>query len=396
MTSLPKITCFLFQQKPAQKENPLWNQPIPLSRHSYKDTPEDKADDQISYGDYFSAVRDFLQRNEFQLLTDALSRRANRQIELKDIKEIQIHLEKHGAFYHPSRIETVGEGLKIPLVLNVALSKTGRECINKEFEILKTLNTRFGCAYLPEVYGRGDIYTKDNLKVGMFLGEWFEGYNEFHISFNNSDAKKKIRVWDPVQGPVFLTLEQTRQLYCQAALILTSYYDLETFEQILPWSHGAGDFVLKLVEGRIKLRLVSARGYTSLIKDKNRDPQSILEALLVFLLNLTIRMRLDRIDGTGDVVWSDDFAVEETISGLFQGLALKPPIPLFADPLDVCFKGYLSFWAEKELYDLAETIVNLYDSGSPDVPVMRKNLKAHVKILSAVKNDPCFHSDTGR
>jgi hypothetical protein len=179
-------------------------------------------------------------------------------------------------------------------------------------------------------------------------------------------------------------------------LILTSYYDLETFEQILPWSHGAGDFVLKLVEGRIKLRLVSARGYTSLIKDKNRDPQSILEALLVFLLNLTIRMRLDRIDGTGDVVWSDDFAVEETISGLFQGLALKPPIPLFADPLDVCFKGYLSFWAEKELYDLAETIVNLYDSGSPDVPVMRKNLKAHVKILSAVKNDPCFHSDTGR
>ena len=107
-------------------------------------------------------------------------------------------------------------------------------------------------------------------------------------------------------------------------------------------------------------------------------------------------MRLDRIDGIGDVVWSDDFAVEETINGFFQGLALKPPIPLFGDPLDVCFKGYLSFWTEQELYDLAETIVNLYNPGSPDVPVMKKNLKEHIKVLCFVKNDSGFSTYTGR
>jgi len=396
MKSLPKITCFLLQQKPAKKENALWNQPIPLSRHSFKGTPEGGGDDQLSYGDYFSAARDFLHKNEFQLLTDTLSKRANRQVKLKEIEEIQIHLEKHGAFYHPSRIETVVEGLKIPLVLNVALSKTGRDGVRKEFEILKTLNTRFGCNYLPEVYGQGDIYTKNDFKVGMFLGEWFEGYNEFHISFDDSDKKNTILVWDPVHGTLCLTSEQTRQLYRRAALILTRYYDLETFEQILPWSHGAGDFVLKLVERRIELRLISARGYISLLNNKDRDPRSILEALLVFLLNLTLWMRLDRVDGIGDVVWSDDFAVEETLNGFFQGLALKPPLPLFADPLDVCFKGYLSFMTEQELYDLAETIVNLYNPGSPDVTVMKKNLKAHIRILCAVKNDPRFSTDTRR
>jgi len=107
-------------------------------------------------------------------------------------------------------------------------------------------------------------------------------------------------------------------------------------------------------------------------------------------------MRLDRVDGIGDVVWSDDFAVEETLNGFFQGLALKPPLPLFADPLDVCFKGYLSFMTEQELYDLAETIVNLYNPGSPDVTVMKKNLKAHIRVLCAAKNDPRFSTDKKR
>jgi len=136
MKSQPKITCFLLQQKPASEENALWNRPIPLSRHSLKGTPEDEADGHLNYGDYFSAVRDFLQKNEFQLLTDTLSKRTNRQVALNEIEEIQIHLEKHGAFYHPSRILAVGKGLKIPLVLNVALSKTGRDLIKKEFELL--------------------------------------------------------------------------------------------------------------------------------------------------------------------------------------------------------------------------------------------------------------------
>ena len=90
MKSLPKITCFLLQQKPAKKENALWNRPIPMSRHSFKGTPEGGTDDQFSYGDYFSAARDFLQSNEFQLLTDTLSKRASRQVELKAIEEIQI------------------------------------------------------------------------------------------------------------------------------------------------------------------------------------------------------------------------------------------------------------------------------------------------------------------
>ena len=95
----------------------------------------------------------------------------------------------------------------------------------------------------------------------MFLGEWFEGYNEFHISLDPADEKHKIIVWDHEHGNYFLSTDQTKALYRQAAKILTCYYNVETFEQISSWHHAAGDFVLKCQNDEIDLKLITVRQY---------------------------------------------------------------------------------------------------------------------------------------
>ena len=93
--------------------------------------------------------------------------------------------------------------------------------------------------------------------MAMFLGEWFSGFNEFHLSRDPATGQGRILVWDYGAGDFFLSPEQAAGVYKEAAKILTAYYNLETFEQIFSWHHAAGDFVLKLEKGRMKVRLIT-------------------------------------------------------------------------------------------------------------------------------------------
>lgn len=387
MHGYPKFEYFLPHKDSVKKESGLWTAPIPMNRNSFPGQPQSNGSICINYGDYFSAARTFLEKDRFDILKYAISQRINQDIEPSDIEKIQIHLEKHGEFYHPARVETAVQGSRFSFVLNVAVSDPGKVCIQREYNLLEKLNNVSKSSYLPGVYGQGKVSIKDNIQVRMFLGKWFEDFNEFHICFDRTDGRNKIAVWDPDKGSFFLTTHQTRQLYRQAAMILTCYYDPETFEQITLWHHAAGDFVVKQLNEILELRLITARGYASFIDEKDRDARSILEALLVFLLNLSIRMRLDRKDGVGDIVWADSIAVEETLSGFFQGLALKPPICLFGDPLPALFRKYLSAFSERYLLDLSRAVVDIYNPLSPDVPVVKRNLKKHIEVLHNAINE---------
>ncbi len=236
------------------------------------------------------------------------------------------------------------QAVKIPFVLNVAVTDVGKQCAQREYRLLKTLDTQYPDSFIPKVYAQGNVFTKmDQVETRMFLGEWFEGFNEFHMSLDPDDKKYKIIVWDHEHGNFFLTPHQTMELYRQAAKILTYYYNVETFEQIFSWHHAAGDFVLKCQKDDIELKLVTVRQYRSMyentIVSESIEPDSelILEALLVFFLNMAIKMRIDRLDGVGDIVWSDDVALKGILKGFFEALALKPLISVFPEPLDRLF-----------------------------------------------------------
>lgn len=386
MLNAPQFKYFLSHKKnPVQKNSQTWTALLPMSR---KQRPYDVGIC-LSHGDYFTAVRNFLEQNRSEIITRAVSQHMHREVRSEEIEEINIFLEKHGEFYHPARIETVLHGTAIPFVLNVAISDFGKRCIQREYGLLKQLNEDFPFSFLPKVYGQGRVSIAGD-EIGMFLGEWFKGYNEFHISLDPADEKHKIVVWDYEHGNYFLTTDQSTNLYRQAARILTGYYNVNTFEQILFWHHGAGDFVLKCQNNRIDLKLITVRQYSPLFENDriNKDPDAelILEALLVFFLNLTIKMRLDRLDGVGEIVWSDDIAVVGTLKGFFEGLALKPPIISIPGPLIDCFRNHLLCCSQSDLFGLSQAMVDAYNPKSPEIPVIKKNLKRHVKILfNAIK-----------
>lgn len=386
---MPKFKFFLSSRNnPVREGDVIWSTPIPLSRHQSAITFKSDSDIFINHGDYFTAARDFLERERCKSITQSVSQYLHRNISSQEIEEIRIFLDKHGEFYHPAKVEAVLQTIKIPFVLNVAVSDIGKQCAQREYRLLKMLDTEYPDSFIPKVYALGTVFTKmDQVEIRMFLGEWFEEFNEFHMSFDPDDKKYKIIVWDHEHGNFFLTTQQTIDLYRQASKILTCYYNIETFEQIFSWHHGAGDFVLKCKKDDVELKLVTVRQYRSMYENNivsesiESDSEWILEALLVFFFNMAIKMRIDRLDGVGEIVWSDDVSLKGILKGLFEGLALKPLFSVFSEPLDHCFREHLLSCRRKDFFDLNQAIVCTYPSQAPEVPVIRQHLGKHVEDL---------------
>lgn len=396
--SLPQFKYYLqHTQNSLDEKNDIWSLPLPLSRKK----PQKADEILLTYGDYFYAVRSFLKKDKFKSITSAISQQLNQNIRPEEIQEIRIYLEKHGEFYHPARIETFINGSKILFVLNVAISGTGKNYIKREFEILNKLNNEFSFSFIPKVYSQDKIFIKNKgIEISMFLGEWFEGFNEFHISQNKykqtkKDSSIKIVVWDHEKGNFFLSDDESLELYSQVAMILTCYYNAETFEQIFPWHHAAGDFVIKLQNNNMEIKLITVRQYASLFKyaneteknNKDSDDHLMFEAMLVFFLNLSIRNRLDRLDGVGEIVWSDNIAVEGTLKGFLKGLSQTSSNNLISDTLAANFINYISCFSKTDLLELCNSIINTYNPMAPELSVIRQNLKNHVDLLyNSIKN----------
>ena len=380
---MPRFTYLTSHSKdPVTVDSLIWQASIPLRLDAlFKNEGES-----IRHADYFLAAQSFLENNACEVLRRAASRQLDRKVTASDLEEVRICLQKHGEFYHPARIEIMVFQKRLPLALNVAISETGRRFIEKEYDHIKRLNTEQLLDHLPEVYGFGRVES-NGLNFVMFLGQWFDGYHEFHISIDPADKKPKIMVWDDSRGRFFLTAGQTRTLYARASKILTDYYNLESFEQIFSWHHAAGDFIVKTEAETLKLKLISVRQYAGMIENHQPSPtgqinsELVLQALLIFLINLSIHMRLDRLDGIGNMVWSDPIAVEATLIGFLEALSMKPDIPSLPDSPLACFVAYIASCRRADLFDLSESIVKQFNPRMPELSLVMENLNAHVEIL---------------
>ncbi|MEE8540454.1 MAG: hypothetical protein V3S66_02235, partial [Desulfobacterales bacterium] len=361
-----------------------WTARLPLSRPS----SDQKEDLPLSYGTYFDGLRTFLEKDEFSAIRTACGESLQKDLTLAEVEKVDIFLAKHGEFYHPARVEALICGQKKVFVLNVALTPTGRDGIEREFHHLKRLEAEFQVPYLPKVYRLGNVVAENKYPMRMFLGEWFEDYSEFHLSKDPADEKRKVVVWDVNYGNYYLSQKETRDVYRQAALILTSYYNLETFEQIYPWHHAAGDFVLKRVNQKIDLKLITVRNYApffdhkrGLEEDEGRM-EILLNGMLVFFLNMMMRMRLDRVDGVEEMVWAGETALRGAVEGFFQGLATQPSISDLPGPIDDIFGMYLFKITLSELTDLCSAIVQKgYHPQAPETSVIKANLASHAACL---------------
>jgi hypothetical protein len=185
-----------------------------------------------------------------------------------------------------------------------------------------------------------------------------------------------MKLWEYGRGERLLTTKESFEIYRQAAEILTLYFDFNDFRLIYPWHHAAGDFVARIFpDNRVDVRLTTVRAYEPFLRfDENEMPQPIL-SLFYFLLHLTIQMRLDRIDGIGDVVWAEDCCIDATLTGFFQALERKNEFKECCGSL-TSFQMLLKSFTKEELRKTIIRIAEQFEQ-TTDYPVIQEHLRDH-------------------
>ena len=326
MTSLhPTFSCHISGISGALSSgNPLWHTPL-----AGTSTPEqDFSSPDVTIGDYFESATTFLFQGRPGPLERGLAFHLHREVALEEVEDIAVFLEKHGVFYHPARVE-VKLKTHTPVfifALNAAISDRGLALMSTEYQCLEELLPYPSpTSSLPAVFGLGKTSCQ-NGDIAFFLAHWFKDYQEFHIT-DSKKGTELIALWQSDGSTVEMARSYFFTIHDKAAEILTSFYTPHTFEQIFPWHHAAGDFIVKEINGSMDVKLITVRGYGALFDiDKppeKRNMEDIFQGLVLFLVNLSLRMRIDRIDGTGryHLVHSD--AIKATLTGFLRALGHK-------------------------------------------------------------------------
>jgi hypothetical protein len=383
---VPRFDFFLeTTDQPVTPEHPVWHLPLPSNRTWNEQAVSADAVKTPSVGGYLHAVRLFLEGPARNAIDQNLAQNGAGP---SDPESFRIHLAKHGNFYHPARVTAhFGGRTWLQWVVNVAVSTAGNSLIRREYDLLEKLFQQYRPAYVPKVHAFAEVPIGGGLRLPMFLGEWFSGYHEFHLTRSTPGGEQRLVLWDPENGSRFLSRGQAEDLYRRTAHILAHYFNPGTFECIGAWHHAAGDFVARLSGSGVDVRLVSVREYRSLLRTGHSEPDAapgirlLMEALLLFLLQVSIRMRLDRLDGVGQIGWSGPAAVDGTVLGVVEAVAEKPAPS--GTRLDLLFRRYLASSTEEDLLDMCRDIAaKTINLDSPEWPLVESRLPEHAADLA--------------
>ncbi len=335
--------------------------------------------------DFFESATCFLKDDDYGILKKGIEFHIGKTILSSDIRYIDILLDKHGAFYHPSKISVgLHDGKVLFFVLNSAVSHAGLAIIKNEYKIMKLLCQRHSNALIPQVFGIKKFNTKKGV-AGFFLAEWLNDFHEFHITSSTVGSGSAdcttIGLWE-YDGTISKILSPDYCIiYEKASELLTEFYNPITFEQIFPWHHAAGDFVIKSTDRGFDVRLITVRNYGALFGTETPENMPgdfmLLYGLLFFLLNLSLRMRIDRVDGTGEYRFIDTDIISSVLKGFATALSRKKlPGTANGNTVNIFFDFLKSFDAEN-LYESFEMISNSYDKNAPETLLIGENLHKH-------------------
>lgn len=348
----------------------------------------------ITYGEYLRSVADYLSASSCRAICKVLAQVPGIP-ELRSAESIRLISEKHGALYSVSRLEIRFGNTTSSFAVNSAFLPEQQAFLQLEYNLLRRLHREFGLPSLPRPFlsGKARLKTEttDTL-IKLFIAEWFTGFHEFHLSKTGRDRENSlgIIVWQDNEKPDFLDQRRTEELYARASRILTSLLNTNTFQQVYPWHHAAGDFIINTSDESISVKLITVRGYRSLLPRKSDAGDKVL-GTLHFFLNLSIRMRVDRLDGTGELVWA---AAEMCLPGVIRGFseswgqkaAESEDLPEAADMLTL----FLSF-SPRERLAFAQVVAQAGRIEAEEMEFLFEHLPAHVKELSSAIGDALEH-----
>lgn len=274
--------------------------------------------DGVTYRAYFAALAGFLTGEAAPALA-ALAAEALGP-DLPAPAEMAIRAEKHGALYHPASVELAyPDGRSFRGGVLAASTPLARAVLANEARCMNRLREKLREPLLPRV-----LAGRDHGPLALALVEWFADFCEFH-----ADAAGMVQIWDYGRGLVPLSPDQARELYGRAAHILGRCYDPADGSRVFPWHHAAGDFVARLgPDGTPDVRLTTVRDFGPArdpAPDGEDEPVNSLAALAGFVLETTLRLRLDRVDGVGAPAWLAQECLAAGLKGVLSGVAAQSP-----------------------------------------------------------------------
>lgn len=288
----------------------------------------------VTYGQYLHSIAAYLSGYSCRAVREILERSPEPAPPLQTASGITLVSEKHGALYSVCRLTVSFPAASFNFAVNTAFLPEQQAFLRHEYRLLRELYRKFRLPYLPRPLLSGSMPLAGHpsaLPIRLFIAEWFVKHHEFHLSdqhHHNTGGPSHISVWNFASDPCYLSPLQTAQLYEKASRILTACLDTANFRQIYPWHHAAGDFIIDETRVPVGVRLITARDYRCLLREKSDIANKMLGSLH-FFVNLTVRMRIDRIDGTGELAWA---AAAECLPGVIRGFVVAWEGKTLEDP----------------------------------------------------------------
>ena len=359
---------------------------MPLNRESGGLRLPGESSVAITYGHYLHAVAAYFSKNGCRAIKELLARQDGSSPPLSSDDSIELISEKHGALYSVARLKIHSSSGTRSFAVNTAFSPEQQAFLQTECRLLRDLYRRYRLTHLPRAFLSGSTVLQAagaSLPIKLFVSEWFDDYHEFHLSHTipPGNNEPQIRVWTQCENGPFLSAVKIGELYEQAACILTDCLDAESFRQIYPWHHAAGDFVVKESSDPVALRLITARGFRCLLP-RDSDVHDRMLGSLHFFLNMCIRMRIDRIDGTGDLAFAEASCLPWIVRGFSASWEKKMQGAFNPVQARQMFDLFLRFSPEERL-DFTEIAAGHGQVEAGETHFLAAHLPAHVRELSA-------------
>jgi len=350
----------------------------------------------LTLGDLLSGAADFLLRQHPDQTRLALEAIAGRTIPWDDIGSIAIRSEKQGALYQIASVEFHPLPGRPPcprLALTSALTPDASACLAHEFGLLQALGQRRQGHRLQRVFFAGEVplgKAGGEPQARFVCGEWIIGHHEWHVSRAPGTDEQVFVLWDTNRGHRRLEPFQTHELFRQAAFILTSFFDPGNGREITPWHHAAGDFIVR-TDGGVGVRLVTVRDFRPVVEIPGGG-EAIPVRLLLFLIHLTVRMRLDKVDGVGQPAWLNEGVIAPTLEGFLTALHDRAA---HGETLPLSPEGFLALcrmFPAPDLLTTASPLLAAYQhEAASDATLIASRWEAHMHELANVLAHVTLH-----
>jgi hypothetical protein len=217
----------------------------------------------------------------------------------------------------------------------------------------------------------------------MILGAWLEGFYEFHLVEDSASHHLHVVTWDSEREHKPLKDHQVLDLISHAAEILTYAYHPLTYEAILDWHHAAGDFVVRFGCDGIELRLITVRNYAPLMADTDADVAAILDAMVAFLVSISLRLRLDRLEGIGRLACYPVSVVPAIWEGFCRGLHASAAERGLPDDFGDAIIDFIKLQGAARLTSFAKTLIEKYPPNSEARALLQQMVNSHLDALWA-------------